>query len=447
MEIINKAVENIAKCWGEGEIKDVSYRPMKYIIRKEIDENTLLHNVVTGELICLDEDELKAFNSLPGEYTADLSELVKHHFAVPLDFDEKSSVVQLRDIIKSLQAFKEDDSIFEYTILPTTACNARCYYCFEAGCKTVTMTEDIASKTADFIIDNHGNNDVVISWFGGEPTVGYKYIDIICEKLKQNNVTFTSNMTSNGYLFDEIMAEKSKHNWNLNDIQITLDGTEEVYNRIKSYVGVKDSPFKRVLKNISLLLSQNIRVTVRVNLGLNNYDDLSILIDDLIDKFGSNDLFRIYVQTLFDKCGYSPEIYTKNDITLLSKKFLFLQKKIDNFRRYGHYSGILPHLKINACMADSDKAVVILPDGSIGMCMSNFAETCGNVFDGITDLDIKNEWKKHIELEKCGECYLYPDCYLIEKCKHALQCDEKKMIEKEIRLDNLIKMIIMDNKV
>ena len=58
-------------------------------------------------------------------------------------------------------------------------------------------------------------------------------------------------MISNGYLFDDTIIEKSVNDWNLNSVQVTLDGTEEVYNKIKSYI-CHDliSPFMRVIENI-----------------------------------------------------------------------------------------------------------------------------------------------------------------------------------------------------
>jgi len=63
------------------------------------------------------------------------------------------------------------NDITSYTILPTTGCNARCYYCFEHGSKVMTMTRETAGEVVRFITEHCGpKKTVAIMWFGGEPT-------------------------------------------------------------------------------------------------------------------------------------------------------------------------------------------------------------------------------------------------------------------------------------
>jgi UTP--glucose-1-phosphate uridylyltransferase len=85
-------------------------------------------------------------------------------------------------------------------------------------------------------------------------------------------------MTSNGYLFDEKLVTKAVHSWNLEDIQITLDGTENVYNKTKNYIYKNTNAFKRVIDNIGLLLKAGVRVMIRLNIGEHNKEDLYELV-------------------------------------------------------------------------------------------------------------------------------------------------------------------------
>lgn len=48
-------------------------------------------------------------------------------------------------------------------------------------------------------------------------------------------------MTSNGYIFNDELVEKAKNEWKLKNIQITLDGTRDVYNKAKNYYSENDS--------------------------------------------------------------------------------------------------------------------------------------------------------------------------------------------------------------
>lgn len=57
-------------------------------------------------------------------------------------------------------------------------------------------------------------------------------------------------MVSNGYLFNPTLICEAVDVWKLRKIQITLDGTESVYEKIKQF-GDKQS-FQKVIENIRL---------------------------------------------------------------------------------------------------------------------------------------------------------------------------------------------------
>lgn len=86
-------------------------------------------------------------------------------------------------------------------------------------------------------------------------------IDIIDNKLSDFGQTYTNGITTNGYLFNKSLIYKAINEWHLGSAQITIDGTEEVYNKVKNYI-YKDSisPYKKVLNNIAMLLNNNIAV-------------------------------------------------------------------------------------------------------------------------------------------------------------------------------------------
>ena len=69
------------------------------------------------------------------------------------------------------------------------------------------MTEESAERTVRYILETRKPGKTVhISWFGGEPLLGEKIIDLICRRLSEEGIEFYSTMTTNGSLItDEVV--------------------------------------------------------------------------------------------------------------------------------------------------------------------------------------------------------------------------------------------------
>ena len=415
MKTVVKAKDKVAKSWGTAKPCNTEYRLLKYILRTDLNEGTLLCNNITGSLVLLDSAETEMIDSLPSAYSPCMDELISEHFLVPVDYDERQTVYSLRKLIN---LFSTKNIIYAYTILPTTNCNARCFYCYQADFEHLSMSEETADKLIDFMIKNCGNEkELQLSWFGGEPTLGINRIDKICNALQDAGIEYTSKMISNSYLFDEQTVKKAKHLWNLKHIQITLDGTEEVYNKVKAYVGITGSAYKRVLRNIQLFLDNEIGVSVRMNLDRHNCDDLEKLIDELAALFSKNKYFNAYVYGIFEDCGYAPVKHDAAEKLWLANKTLELNSKLrENDMGISFVKGI-PFLRTNCCMADNDKTVVISPNGDITKCEHHcIDEAVGNIEKGIYIKDKFAEWKEIREYAECPECPLFPNCVNLVKC-------------------------------
>ena len=306
MQTIKEPRKNISLIWRRPAPTQTVYRPMKYLLKAQVADGTLLYNVVTSEMILLDSNEDKVFESLPAMYTPEMDELIARHYLVKEDFEENKSVQQLRALLKKLNP---STRINGFTILPTTECNARCYYCFESDHKHCTMTKQIVSDVIDYIARMSKNEPIEIGWFGGEPLVGNKQISEICEGLKEKGIRYKSSMVSNAYLFDDNLIEKAKEDWHLNHVQITLDGTEEVYNATKAYINPKDNPYQRVIGNIKKLLEAGIAVNVRLNVSDKNISNLKDLINELTERFSGKKGFSCYSHAVYDDVGFEPLHY------------------------------------------------------------------------------------------------------------------------------------------
>ena len=200
MKTILEGKTNIAQIWGYPQSDNQKYRLMKYVLQLRTEEGLLLHNVVTGQMVLLSKEEEELLSMIPGKISGEMDNLIWNHFLVHDDFDEYRSVNQLRRICR---ANSTGDAINHYIILPTTFCNAHCFYCYESDYPRVHMTEETANKLIDFIDEHRNGSRVTINWFGGEPLVGIQRIDQISQGLKDCGISFSSSMISNGYLFDQ----------------------------------------------------------------------------------------------------------------------------------------------------------------------------------------------------------------------------------------------------
>ncbi len=387
----------------------------------------LLHNVVTGRLVVLDGTEAEALETLPSPYSPVMEQLVAEHYLVPEDYDEHKQMVNLRYILHKMYVsnVSHDDGIRNYTILPTTACNARCYYCFEHGVRPVTMTEQIADDTVKFIAEHCGKEkNVSIRWFGGEPTVAAHRIDQICQGLREKGVQYSSRITTNGYLFDEEMVSKAKELWNLTFAMISVDGTERNYNEIKDYVNAEDNPYQRVLRNIGLLLDQGVSVSLRMNFDVGNCQDFADLLQEAMERYPRKENLMVYA---FPVEGTRPD---KNGHVLhgseewLCEKFAELNDAARETGLFQRRRG-LPSLFFASCQAGSLSSMVINADGKLGRCTEIFHEEdqiVGSVADGITVPDYCEAFARFTEPEQCGSCVFLPDCVLIENCPGPHRC-------------------------
>lgn len=426
MKTIVEPQQHIKKLWSIPQsLEGTTFRLMRYVIRAAYEDDILLHNVITGELVVLDKEENKITESLPMQYSVTMKQLVEGHFLVPVDFDECQLVKRLQLVLRKLEG-SQKKPIKWYTILPTTACNARCYYCFEHehGMQTVTMTKQTADKVVEFI-DKHCGEDrrIYITWFGGEPTVAANRIDQICEGLRLREIEYKSSISTNGYLFDEEMAYKAKHLWNLQFAQICFDGVETSYNKIKNFVGVKDNPYQRVLRNVGLLLDQGIRVGLRMNFDIDTCTEFDDLIEESIKRFGFNRNLHVNAYPIIgeheDRDGkinhgsdaWLIETYTK--MNALAKERGVATEKYE-----------LPYLTHIGCDADNPMAVNITAEGALVRCCERFnkEEWVGNISDGITNPELVESWTKVASYQRCEECVMYPRCLRLVNCVAKDRC-------------------------
>ena len=113
------------------------YRSMYYVVEQPVDEGLLLYHTMTKALLLLTPDEAETYKTTP----AALPQLIEQWFLVPESHDDRLLSRQIRNVAKTVA--KPVTAITHYTIMTTTDCNARCFYCFEMGQPRIPMGDDM----------------------------------------------------------------------------------------------------------------------------------------------------------------------------------------------------------------------------------------------------------------------------------------------------------------
>lgn len=433
MQIIVEKNEYACSLVGKQKpVKGVEYRLFKYVKKCKIDQGYLLFNTLIGEMVFISDEEEKQF-SLNFCDNPNYLDLITKYYFVPIDFNDLLLMQQFSQINESINSIWTDVPLTNFTILTTTDCNARCFYCYQSGCKHLSMSLKTAEQTARFIISKSRGKKIFLRWFGGEPLYNIPAIDKIIKILKNNNINFESKMTTNGYLFDEDVIHRAICEWHLKKVQITLDGTENIYNRVKNYINNDTNAFIRVTDNIEMLLKNDIQVRIRMNLDKHNADDLFFLCDYLISRYGKYEKFTSYVHLLFDDSCIAVRNHSTSENEELAKICRQLNEKLSKHKQ-NNFSLDFEVRYRNHCMADMDCAIMILPDGKLSKCDHFLDEkTVGNIYSGITNYDVVSEFKKVSTVcDECDECVYRLCCSNLDYCSgKRTHCSDFDKIQRD----------------
>ena len=417
MKQIMKANETIMQYIGNPKTASAAYRFSHYVLAEPVEDGILLLNNLTRELLLLTEDE---YNQALENDT-----LREKWFVVPEELNEKQVVDMVRWVHKMRKA--PSDCITNFVVYNTTDCNARCFYCFELGRKRIPMTDDVALKTADFIISHCKGKPVRINWFGGEPFYHTRPMDLICAKLKEAGISYKSKTTTNGYLLNEENISKCVDLWNMKRVQISMDGTEDVYNKAKRYIYKDGNPYQIVMSNIQRVLDRGIRVIVRLNLDFHNLDDLNVFADELAQRFGGQENFLVYSHLIIDERKPWDGHHSLEEWNALYQAKADLDQKMMDLGIHANRTLKLSgDLRMSACMADSDNSIVVSPDGCLGVC-EHYSETelIGHLDSPERDQAVINSFRETWDpIAECDTCSLYPACIRLKKCPYIMPCIE-----------------------
>lgn len=417
--------------------KDMEYKKSKYNIKVSVmGDYVFIFNCKSGNLVKFDSE---TFDRYKHDCLTDdeLKKLYEKGFLVELDKDEYT------ELVSQLENRCQSDSPESITLVvaPTMNCNMRCVYCFESGLSDSIRSKMMSVNTADniikyvnYIVKNVRSLKFInITWFGGEPLLGYDmilYLSIKLKDLLQNStVQLRTNMITNGALLDEEKLQKLK-NFNLCKVQITLDGLCDTYCHKKQ---TYPQMFSMVLRNIATA-TKYVKVTVRLNADKSNFEELMQLAAKLRVLNVNNENLNIHFAQLRDYDTANNGVsFCYTDAEYRQARRDFYRNLLDMGYKINLHGNGTPRFSPKPfCGIFPKYNFAIDPDGNLYKC----EHYLGDISKVVGDIDnVKFDTCQYsclIKDERCRECDVFPVCnysqceamHLLTGTAHCLKYEE-----------------------
>ena len=296
------------------------------------------------------------------------------------------------------------------------------------------MSEDIEKRLIKFI-SLHKFQDIHITWFGGEPLLGFERIHSICTHLKRAGINFSSDIITNGSLLTSSVIEHLDV-LNLQYIQITLDGIAETHDKRRIFKNGAPS-FDLIINNIKELLAKtDIPLSIKVNMDHTNptaLNDIAAFFNKNFSEYLQKDKIVIshnYVRnrTDFDKTG---KCFTHEDLLRYDQEALKHQKT----------ALIHPELPSIAlpCMFRCKSSLAIDSQGNIYKCLEHLGapnNKVGDLKSGTMSLAKLSHAMFAQNPFHSAECL---HCNILPICGGGCPIDREKYIGKDKRFCSIYK--------
>ncbi|MDE5857250.1 MAG: radical SAM protein [Muribaculaceae bacterium] len=358
--------------------------------------------------IPIKDNHLIVFNSISGAilklsrqaYTIENAMLIKHKFVVPKNVNEI-------DLYKYryLAAIYATQS-WHFTIAPTMRCNFNCPYCFEGSNKGGRIMTKAVINSVKTFLKSKSDKPIAITWFGGEPFLGWKAISDITQFLLSENIAFYATAITNGSVCSEEIIQNID-TYRIKHLQVTLDGTRNQHDSKRIFKTGKPS-FDLLIENIHRFLNNtNVKISIRINIDKSNIDSFRELRGFLhaeFKEFLANGRISLSPSPIKNRTEFSgcsnclsiDEYYDFEHNNFPSKKHLPFHRGPCSLR----------------CMS----SIGIGSDGNIYKCLEHFGDpskSIGSILTSMVDLQKEAKYAVGVlpfDVEECKSCKLLPAC-------------------------------------
>lgn len=387
----------------------------KYNVFFNKGENYFLYCSLTNSFARLSKETYldlrrKFMDDMPVE-DEEIRTQLKHMKAIETDDAYELTRIRYMDDIRRFSRHS-----LSLTINPTLACNFRCPYCFEKEHRPKYMKDEVEDRIMELVRNSVGSQRIFVTWFGGEPLLGFNIIKSLTGKLKGIGKPYEAGMITNGYLLtDEVI--KSLEPLCIRRLQITLDGRREIHDS-RRHLADGGPTYDVIIKNIERCrnLDPKLRIAVRVNIDKTNKDDFIEIYKELISLNHPNiDIYPGIVQTDGEVTSSDiRQVASPCDVCDREEVIRFL---VGLYNDHGlRYIDFFPKARMSMCTARNISSFVIGPEGEVYDCWNDVGDETkivGKIGETASNMKLHLQYiagASQFEDDECLKCVLLPVC-------------------------------------
>lgn len=301
-------------------------------------------------------------------------------------------------------------------------CNLACRYCFagegEYHGRRALMSPEVGKKALDYLVANSGDRvNLEVDFFGGEPLMNWQTVKELVEygrsleEPKHKKFRFT--LTTNGVLLtDEVMEFANRE---MANIVLSIDGRREINDKMRPFRGGQGSYDQIVPKFLKVAESRGqTAYYVRGTFTRNNLDFAEDVLHLADLGFKQISVEPVVAQPQDDYA------IRESDVPALKEEYDRLAAEMIKRKKEGrgfNFFHFMIDLEGGPCVAkrlsgcgSGTEYLAVTPWGDLYPChqfVGNESFLMGNVYDGITREDIRDEFKccNVYAKDKCKKCF------------------------------------------
>lgn len=337
---------------------------------------------------------------------------------------KKDGMLFAEDIYeKSIDAFRNRETVVKALCLHIAHdCNLKCRYCFaeegEYHGRRALMSYEVGKKALDFLVANSGSRvNLEVDFFGGEPLMNWQVVkDLVAygRSLEEpNNKRFRFTLTTNGVLLSDDIIDFA--NREMANIVLSVDGRKEIHDKMRPLAGGQGS-YDLVIPKFKKVAESRNQTNYYVRGTFTHFNkDFAADVCHLADL----GFEQISVEPVVAPDGEDYALVPEDIPELLSE---YDKLAVEMVRRHKEGKGFnffhfMIDLKGGPCVykrlsgcGSGTEYLAVTPWGDFYPCHQFVGQESflmGNVDDGITNTDIREQFKacNVYSKEKCRNCF------------------------------------------
>ncbi len=351
--------------------------------------------------------------------TEELSEIVDEIYEL-----KENGMLFAEDIYeKSIDAFKNRETVVKALCLHIAHdCNLKCRYCFaeegEYHGRRALMSCEVGRKALDFLVANSGSRvNLEVDFFGGEPLMNWQVVkDLVAygRSLEEpHHKKFRFTLTTNGILLDDDIIDFA--NREMANIVLSVDGRKEINDRMRPLAGGQGS-YDLILPKYRKVAESRKQTNYYVRGTFTHFNkdfaaDVLHLADLGFKQISVEPVVAAQSEDYALVESDIPEILAEYD--KLAAEMIKRHREGRGFNFF-HFmidleGGPCVYKRLSGCGSGTEY-LAVTPWGDFYPCHQFVGQEdflMGNVDDGITNTDIRGQFKECnvYSKEKCRDCF------------------------------------------